>query len=198
MTATGAFQGACLYMPALHPSLPRVLSDEAIPGLRLVVACLEDALASAGVPEGLAGLRRAKRGTGPRLFVRPRHVEMLRELVSWGTEVAWDGFVLPKVSTATVGAWFDAVEGTTWKVMPILETADVRGTMEQLGVVPLKADWTRRDEVITTWLREHGRAGVPMYLVIPKDRSKAPILLPEVITPSMVNDALHAASQSDT
>ena len=59
--------------------------------------------------------------------------------------------------------------------------------------VALKADWTRRDPVITEWLRRSGRAGVPMYLVIPADRAQAPILLPEVITPSMVVDALARA-----
>jgi hypothetical protein len=32
-----------------------------------------------------------------------------------------------------------------------------------------------------------------MYLVIPGDRTKAPILLPEVITPSMVVGALKQA-----
>jgi thiol:disulfide interchange protein DsbD len=66
--------------------------------------------------------------------------------------------------------------------------------MKELGVVPLKADWTRRDENITQWLHKNGRAGVPMYLVIPADRSRPPILLPEVITPGMVTGALRQAA----
>ncbi|MCA9495054.1 MAG: thioredoxin family protein, partial [Myxococcales bacterium] len=78
----------------------------------------------------------------------------------------------------------------------VLETETVRSEMKRRDVVPLKADWTRRDEVITRWLRNNGRAGVPMYLVIPADRSRAPILLPEVITPSMVTEALAAADES--
>ena len=76
----------------------------------------------------------------------------------------------------------------------ILETARVRGIMDELDVVPLKADWTRADPVITEWLRKNNRAGVPMYLVLPKDGSKQPILLPEVITPSDVEEALRQAS----
>jgi thiol:disulfide interchange protein len=76
----------------------------------------------------------------------------------------------------------------------VLDQADVRGAMADLGVVPLKADWTRADPVITEWLHRNGRAGVPMYLVIPADRSQPQILLPEVITRPMVIDALRRAA----
>jgi len=78
----------------------------------------------------------------------------------------------------------------------ILETASMRAAMASRGVVPLKADWTRRDPVITEWLRRYERAGVPMYLVLPKDPSLDPIVLPEVITSSLVLDAFERASGS--
>jgi len=76
----------------------------------------------------------------------------------------------------------------------ILETETVRGAMARLGIIPLKADWTRRDETITAWLQRYGRAGVPFYLVIPADPSDKPIPLPEVITPGLVLDALEKAA----
>ncbi len=76
----------------------------------------------------------------------------------------------------------------------VLNTATVRNAMQASGVVPLKADWTRKDEVITKWLQRYGRAGVPFYLVIPKNRSMEPIALPEVITPDLVAEALARAS----
>ena len=75
----------------------------------------------------------------------------------------------------------------------ILESLAVREGMAELGVVPLKADWTRRDEVITKWLRRYGKAGVPFYLVVPADRSRANIALPEVITVDTVLTALRQA-----
>lgn len=78
----------------------------------------------------------------------------------------------------------------------ILDTADVRDAMARNGVVPLKADWTRRDPVITAWLARYGRAGVPFYLVIPADPGAAPIPLPEVISRDMVVQALDKASGS--
>jgi len=76
----------------------------------------------------------------------------------------------------------------------ILETAAMRVVMDELDVVPLKADWTRADPVITEWLRRNNRAGVPMYLILPKDPTQEPILLPEVITRSEVEAALRQAS----
>ena len=65
--------------------------------------------------------------------------------------------------------------------------------MKEHGIVPLKADWTRRDPVITEWLQRFGKAGVPFYLMLPADEGKAPIPLPEVITPGIVIDGFKAA-----
>lgn len=72
----------------------------------------------------------------------------------------------------------------------VLETDTVRGAMAEHGVVPLRADWTRRDDTIGEWLARYGRAGVPFYLVIPADRTRDAIPLSEVITPGMVVEAL--------
>ncbi len=74
----------------------------------------------------------------------------------------------------------------------ILETQTVRDKLEACGVVPLKADWTRRDDEITAWLHRFGRAGVPFYLVIPANGGTA-IPLPEVITPLLVTAAIDQA-----
>ena len=65
--------------------------------------------------------------------------------------------------------------------------------MAQAGVVPLKADWTVRDPEITEWLQRFGKAGVPFYLVIPADRSRPMVALPEVVTPDLVAQAVSAA-----
>ena len=79
----------------------------------------------------------------------------------------------------------------------ILETETVRASMSKHEVVPLVADWTRRDDEIGAWLKRYDRAGVPMYLVIPPTGLKDVIVLPEVITPGMVTDAIEkAASKS--
>lgn len=75
----------------------------------------------------------------------------------------------------------------------VIEQPGTREGMAALGVVPLKADWTRRDPTISAWLQRYGRAGVPFYLILPKDRSKPAIPLGEVLTQQGLLDALRAA-----
>ena len=75
----------------------------------------------------------------------------------------------------------------------VLASEAVRSAMKANGVIPLKADWTRRDAVITKWLQRYGKAGVPFYLMIPADASREHIALPEVITPGIVIDAFERA-----
>jgi thiol:disulfide interchange protein DsbD len=63
------------------------------------------------------------------------------------------------------------------------------------NVVLMKADWTRHDEAITQALTVLGRSGVPAYaLYTPGEKS--PRLLPEVLTPGIVTDALERLPKS--
>ncbi|MBV9392688.1 MAG: thioredoxin family protein, partial [Verrucomicrobia bacterium] len=77
-----------------------------------------------------------------------------------------------------------------------IDTAEVRQAFEKNGVVILKADWTNGDPAITDLLKQHGRAGVPMYLVYPGGGGQDPVLLPELITSQTVLDALNRSRQS--
>jgi thiol:disulfide interchange protein DsbD len=72
-----------------------------------------------------------------------------------------------------------------------IDTLRVRQEFSKRNVVLLKADWTNGDPEITQILKQHGRAGVPMYLVYPAGRSdEQPVVLPELITSKMVLEAL--------
>jgi thiol:disulfide interchange protein DsbD len=63
------------------------------------------------------------------------------------------------------------------------------------NVVLMRADWTRHDEAITQTLTALGRSGVPAYaLYTPGEKS--PRLLPEVLTPGIVTDALDKLPKS--
>ncbi len=77
-----------------------------------------------------------------------------------------------------------------------IDTAEVRQAFAKDGVVILKADWTNGDPAITDLLKQHGRAGVPMYLVYPGGGRQDPVLLPELITSQTVLDALNKPRQS--
>lgn len=77
----------------------------------------------------------------------------------------------------------------------VLRTERVRAAIETHDVTMMKADWTRRDDRIREVLARHGKAGVPMYLVYSPAEPDAPQLLPELLTPDMVVDALAAAAR---
>jgi thiol:disulfide interchange protein len=74
-----------------------------------------------------------------------------------------------------------------------LDTPEVRKAFAEHGVVVLRADWTHGDPEITQLLKEHGRAGVPMYLFYPGGTNRQPAVLPELITSQTVLNALKAS-----
>ena len=65
---------------------------------------------------------------------------------------------------------------------------DVRRRLGEMGVTLLKADWTSRDETITHALASYGRNSVPLYVLYGRDHN--PIILPQILTPGIVLDAL--------
>lgn len=77
-----------------------------------------------------------------------------------------------------------------------LRDPEVQDRLREEGVVVMKADWTRHDPRITEALASHGRQGVPLYVLYGASADQAPIVLPEVITPGIVLDALERARES--
>ncbi len=47
----------------------------------------------------------------------------------------------------------------------VLETPEVAAAFERWRVVPMKADWTNRSDAIARFLADHGRYGIPFYLL---------------------------------
>ena len=71
-----------------------------------------------------------------------------------------------------------------------LDTPAVRAKLRSHGVALLKADWTRRDDRITSALASYGREGVPLYVLYGRDPQRPPRLLPELLTQGIVLNAL--------
>jgi thiol:disulfide interchange protein DsbD len=70
-----------------------------------------------------------------------------------------------------------------------LEQPEVEKALQDSNVLLLKADWTRYDDAITQALKSMGRSGVPAYALYTPGQSQ-PELLPEVLTPGIVIDAV--------
>jgi thiol:disulfide interchange protein/DsbC/DsbD-like thiol-disulfide interchange protein len=75
-----------------------------------------------------------------------------------------------------------------------LRTRAVQDAFSQSNVALLRADWTSRDSSITNVLASFGRSGVPLYLLYPADARAAARILPAVLTPGMVVDAVARAT----
>ncbi len=71
----------------------------------------------------------------------------------------------------------------------------VQQAFQAADVVLLRADWTRHDEAITQALAALGRSGVPAYALYTPGQS-LPRMLPEVLTPGIVTDALSKLPKS--
>ncbi|WP_224371995.1 protein-disulfide reductase DsbD family protein [Hyalangium versicolor] len=76
----------------------------------------------------------------------------------------------------------------------VLTSEGVRAAFTHHQVAFFVADWTRRDARITAMLGAHGRAGVPMYLVISPSAPERPEVLPELLTADTVIQAVRRAS----
>jgi thiol:disulfide interchange protein len=72
-----------------------------------------------------------------------------------------------------------------------LDSETVRAAFAAHDVVWLEGDWTRENPAITAMLQQFGRSGVPLYLLYPK--GGAPVVLPQLLTPSILVDALPAS-----
>jgi thiol:disulfide interchange protein DsbD len=71
-----------------------------------------------------------------------------------------------------------------------LSRPEVQAAFAAHNVVLLKADWTRHDSTITDALATLDRSGVPAYALYTPGQSD-PQMLPEVLTPGIVIDALN-------
>ena len=75
-----------------------------------------------------------------------------------------------------------------------LHTDAVERAFVGANALLLRADWTSRDAEITAALATFGRSGVPLYVVYPAATSASAELLPAVLTPGIVIDAVTRAA----
>lgn len=80
----------------------------------------------------------------------------------------------------------------------VLNTPDSRQFVKENGIVPLKADWTRRPKEITEMLNFLGSKQVPVLAIFPAGRPNEPIVFRGPYTPSQYYAALKKAGASKT
>ncbi|HUJ42029.1 MAG TPA: protein-disulfide reductase DsbD domain-containing protein [Opitutaceae bacterium] len=78
----------------------------------------------------------------------------------------------------------------------VFSSQKVRDVLRQQGVVLLRADWTNKDPLITETLAAFNRSAVPFDLIYAPGRAE-PLVLPELLTPDIVLNALAKAAQKE-
>lgn len=121
--------GAPLYMPGNRRDIMEIANGEKYPMLRSMIFCTEDAISKSEVDScvrhiGLC-LQGFKDSTQKFRFIRARNPEILARLLELPDIEKVDGFVLPKFTESVFDAYFDQLRGTSFKVMPTLETKEV-------------------------------------------------------------------------
>ncbi len=74
----------------------------------------------------------------------------------------------------------------------VLETPEVAGAFARHRVLAMRADWTNRDDAIARFLADHGRYGIPFYLLYRPGAE--PHVFSELLTKDAVLDALALSS----
>ena len=77
----------------------------------------------------------------------------------------------------------------------VLFTNEMTRAFEDAGVTYMVADWTNYDPEIGAFVREHGRNGIPLYVMYPGHLSATPTILPQLLTANIVNEALASVSR---
>ncbi len=70
-----------------------------------------------------------------------------------------------------------------------LSTERVRESMAANDIVYMKGDWTNEDPEITAVLDEFRRPSVPLYVLYPGDPASEPVILPQILTPTLLENA---------
>jgi len=167
-----------------HAQTRRAVGKPSLVALLLSILALAGAVALTALtvqaPGPAAAATQASTPSGPGLASEPWSPERVAALQAEGRPVLVD----------FTAAWCVTCQ-VNEKVA--LSSAGVGQVFRDRNAVLLKADWTNRDATIAAALAEHGRAGVPLYLVYPA-KGGPPVILPQLLTEGMVVEAIEKAA----
>lgn len=138
MTISHLRLGASLYVPAIRDDLVAVANGERYIGLKSVILCTEDSIRPGQVDVALKNLRDCLPRISdhrPLVFLRPRNLDVLAQILEIRGVERIDGFVLPKATEDSVAAYARIVP-RRFLLMPTIET---REAFDPISVAGLRA-----------------------------------------------------------
>jgi thiol:disulfide interchange protein/DsbC/DsbD-like thiol-disulfide interchange protein len=76
-----------------------------------------------------------------------------------------------------------------------IDITSTRAKLKEINAVTFIGDFTDENEMIAQELKRYHRSGVPLVLVYPADKNLPPMVLPPLLTPGLVRDALEKAAK---
>lgn len=126
--------GATLYVPIMHKNLELIVKREKYPFLKSIVICLEDSTALSDMEEGMKRLEKVLEQfaiSDLKVFIRPRNIENLKDILKFKNINMIDGFALAKFDTSNIANYLSIfIEENHFYIMPILETKDVFSSLK--------------------------------------------------------------------
>ncbi len=120
-----------------------------------------------------------------------------KEAIDWQS---WTAEAVAKAREAGHPVLVDFTADTCWNCQvnkaTSIDIAKTREKLKAINAVTLVADFTDADEAIAKELKKFDRPGVPLVLVYPADKNQPPLVLPPVLTPGIVQDALDKAGKT--
>jgi len=116
--------GATLFVPAIHKKLNAIVLDDKYPELRSVLIDTEDGIGEDSLQRALSSIQKLLKLYKKEkllVFIRPRNVEVLREILQFENIDKIDGFILPKFSLQNAENYFALLEKSSFLVMPSIE-----------------------------------------------------------------------------
>jgi thiol:disulfide interchange protein len=115
----------------------------------------------------------------------------------------WHTFSPNALSSATASGKTVMVDFTAnwcptckWNLKTAIDTKNVSQAVTDLGIVPMLADWTDRNDEIKQTLATLQSRSIPVLAIYPAGRLDQPIILRDIVTESQVLSALEQAGPS--
>ena len=120
--------GGTLFIPAIHSNLKSILNEKKYKNLKSVAIDTEDSIKETDVKVALKYVKNILEDfekTELLVFIRPRNVEILKEILNYENIEKIDGFILPKFSLLNAREYLKVLEETKFSIMPSIETEEL-------------------------------------------------------------------------
>ena len=116
--------GATLFIPATHKYLEDVVLNLKYPNLKGVVIDCEDGIKDSELSKALQNIKELLlkyKQSELLVFIRPRDISTLNEILFYENILKIDGFILPKFSLKNAQQYIEILEAYNFYIMPSIE-----------------------------------------------------------------------------